>query len=688
MQLRRQKPKKKSNFIRRMTTFKRGSPDTPSQGRNAILNLIITAGLAVNLKYFTDVNLTLDGPSKTSHECLKRHVKHVYDMARGRDRLLSHDKLVIFLKATQGVEHVGPLKLEHYKFQEFFWLWCNHESAWRAEGRKQVEELDVTRPISNYFISSSHNTYLEGNQWSSDSSADAYRAVLRNGCRCIEIDVWNGPAPRSPSKSPSVGQRRHFSSGSLPRVAGETLDAIMSVRASRQHSRSPSAAQTASLAPDPRESGTTLDPKDLSERLQKSRDSSRSNHQVEPVVHHHGTWTSTVGFREVCRAIRESAFENNPLPIIISLEVGAEREQQEVMVDIMKEEWGELLLDKPLESCDPDQRQPRLEELYNKILIKVKRLSDCRLVNEIERGRSIGIPTIRSKPPICKALASLAIYTHSEHYEDETSLALRTPSHVFSLSEDSFRSLAEDSTKVHKLLAHNREYFMRIYPQGWRVDSSNPDPTFPWRRGAQMVAMNWQKPDDGMMLNDAMFAGTNGWVLKPPDLRSDSSASDLSNVLNVRKRTLDLRITVLAGQCLPLPEDRRRRRGGGGFGFGFAGDAKLRPRVKVELHVDKPHKPSEYARETAPAFTDNPDWGLYPPSLDFLDVKDVVEELSFVKFKVEDTSSNRRGGLVAWACIRLDRLQLGYRCVDLMHPATRQPCNAQLFVKVEKILRE
>jgi len=454
--------------------------------------------------------------------------------------------------------------------------------------------------------------------------------VLRSGCRCIEIDVWNGPSPRTPSKSPNPGHRRHFSSSSLPRVAGDTLDALMSVRASRQHSRSPSAVQTAFPPLDPKTSGTTLDPKDLSDQLEKSRDSSRSNHKVEPVVHHHGTMTSTVGFREVCQAIKESAFEKNSLPIIVSLEVGADKEQQEVMVDIMKEEWAGLLLDTPVDSCNPHQRQPRLEELYNKILIKVKRLDDSRVEKDVERGRSLGISSIRSKPRICEALSRLAIYTHSEHYEDESSLGSRTPSHIFSLSEDSFLALAEDEGKSTKVLTHNRDFFMRIYPKGLRVDSSNPDPSFHWRRGVQMVAMNWQKTDEGMMLNDGMFNGTNGWVLKPRTMLSGGGGlaqEEGSSSTPPAHRGLDLRITVLAGQFLPLPQDRKTERG-----FGLSSDGRVRPKVKVELHVEKPHRSLDYARETAAARTDNPDWGLYPKSLDFLGVSNVVEELSFVRY--------------------------------------------------------
>lgn len=40
-----------------------------------------------------------------------------------------------------------------------------------------VVENDLSYPMSNYFVSTSHNTYLTGNQLSSDSSIDAYRNV-------------------------------------------------------------------------------------------------------------------------------------------------------------------------------------------------------------------------------------------------------------------------------------------------------------------------------------------------------------------------------------------------------------------------------------------------------------------------------------------------------------------------------
>ncbi|KAK4102134.1 PLC-like phosphodiesterase [Parathielavia hyrcaniae] len=672
----REKKKAKPSFIRRMTTFARGSPH---YGRHAMRE-VINAALACNVLTLVGV-----GTSACFHECFKTHVRHVYDVARKNDRLLPRERLEAFLRETQGVDHIklpDPQQYEAFTFDQFFQLWSNHDSAWRAAGARHQAPVDPTYPISSYFISSSHNTYLEGNQLLSRSSAEAYRAALRNGCRCIEIDVWNGPLARSPSKSPAPGHRRHFSSGSLPRLASEKL---MSIRVSRQQSRSPSAIQktfpSPLPSPDPRESATTLDPKDLVECRAKSRSSSLSNHTVEPVVHHHGTMTTTVGFREVCRAVRESAFERNPLPIIVSLEVGADQEQQEIMVKIMKEEWRGLLLERALDTCD--NRQPRLEELYNKILIKVKRVKESPTDEEVERGRSLGMAAIRAKPRVCRELSKLAIYTHSEHYGGEECLDYDSPGHIFSLSEDGFLSLTEDTDKLDRVLAHNRDYFMRIYPKGSRIDSSNPDPTFHWRRGVQMVAMNWQKTDEGMMLNDAMFAGTNGWVLKPPSLLSNKTTTEMADMASDPKPTLDLRITVLAGQFLPLPGDRKSS-----GCLGITGDRKFQPKVKVELHVEKAHRSLDCEKETEPGCTEHPDWGLDPKSLDFLDVKNVAAELSFVRFKVEDYSSNFGGELVAWAGIRLDRLGSGFRCVDLLHPVTRRPCEGKLFVKIEKVWRE
>jgi hypothetical protein len=332
-------------------------------------------------------------------------------------------------------------------------------------------------------------------------------------------------------------------------------------------------------------------------------------------------------------------------------------EQQEVMVDIMKEEWDGILLDRPTDECAPQQRQPRLEEILNKILIKVKRpaakaslptgtslslyagaADDDLSGSEDERE---GAAKKRSKVPICESLSALSIYTHSEHFKAFELPAARTFSHIFSISETKILEL--HTTKQREMFSHNRNFFMRAFPNGIRVDSSNLDPSLFWRKGVQMVAMNWQNWDEGMVLNEAMFADSEGWILKPHGYRSgDKGSTTQADAL--AHRTLDLAITFYAGQHIPLPEARQKGDAAGVAVGAGSGNKRFRPYVKVDLIVEKPEeragKPIEggararegqYKMKTETAETDHPDWGKNGDCLNFSGVKMVVEELSFVR---------------------------------------------------------
>jgi phosphatidylinositol phospholipase C delta len=364
----------------------------------------------------------------------------------------------------------------------------------------------------------------------------------------------------------------------------------------------------------------------------------RSMRNGEPLVLHGWTLTAPVGFRAVCKSIRESAFITSHLPIIVSLEVHADMEQQEKMVDIMMEEWAGYLIDEAHETCNPQERLPRLDELQDKILIKVKKAAPEKVDTSSTLSPSItrsdadsyqsgseDEKVIKKRAKISEKLSNLGIYTHSEHFKSFDTMSARSPPHVFSIGENQIMDL--HSTKRSDMFNHNRNYFMRAYPAGFRIDSSNLDPSVFWRKGIQMVALNWQKLDEGMMLNEGMFAGEHGWVLKPPGYRSEPTEP-------IQFKTLDLNITVYAGQHIPAPS---------------GGTAKsLHPYIKCELHIEKPEESSisddkpkaresrakegDYKEKTDHLKGDHPDFGPEGVRLSFQNIPKVVEELSFVRY--------------------------------------------------------
>ena len=152
--------------MRRMTTIKIASPSQPTSA-------LFMASLASSVQVFNATHKPM-----YIHDAFKRHAVRVWKEACQGEKVLTHEKLLRFFKTTQGVTNTDlPVDKDVYTFEEFFWVWSNNKAAWNAVRPLDPTETDLTYPISNYFISSSHNTYLEGNQLSSKSSAEAYKAV-------------------------------------------------------------------------------------------------------------------------------------------------------------------------------------------------------------------------------------------------------------------------------------------------------------------------------------------------------------------------------------------------------------------------------------------------------------------------------------------------------------------------------
>ncbi|KAF7585942.1 hypothetical protein BBP40_009837 [Aspergillus hancockii] len=539
---------------------------------------------------------------------------------------------------------------------------------------RSAKQQDFSAPINDYFISSSHNTYLTGNQLYSDSDASAYTNVLLSGCRCVEIDVWDG---EHDSKSSSDDDTSSSSSDSSADPNGrKKSDGPRKERLknmSKRHSRLGSiSSKLGSLLGRKPSSGDV--PLNDNEPVDPAMQTPPC---PEPKVLHGHTLTKETTFRDVCYAIRDSAFVVSDLPVIVSLEVHASLKQQQAMVEIMEEAWKGMLVEVTPEK-EATEPLPAPKDLKRKILIKVKYVAPTSEDQEeedttedqtdaleaLKQHTNQGAPSSTANKPsdsppkkpskMLHALSRLAVFTKGFHFSHFTQPEAKVPGHVFSLSENAARTAHAKDPEA--LFEHNRRHFMRIYPYGLRVNSSNLDPSFFWRRGAQVVALNWQNLDKGMMLNSAMFADEQGWILKPQGYRSSDAPC------SIMRCQLDLSIEILAGQNIPLPPGDTNEKG-------------FHPYVICNLHVETPEETntqhgeddgesetSSYKQTTKSASGASPDFE--GQVIQFPTLSGLVEDLTFVRFKIKDDEFGR-DSLAAWSCIRLDRLQEGYRLIPL-----------------------
>jgi hypothetical protein len=216
------------------------------------------------------------------------------------------------------------------------------------------------------------------------------------------------------------------------------------------------------------------------------------------------------------------------------------------------------------------------------------------------------------KSKVIRAFARLGAYCSSHHFPANAHPqpfighpTSQIPNHVYSFSEKVFAKHHEEHAK--DIFEHNKKYLMRVYPFGLRFSSSNGDPTEFWKRGVQLVALNWQKNDEGMMLNEGMFAGEGGYVLKPPGFRPGDGPVEFKH--------LDLVLEIIAAANIPLPDPDESVRG-------------FRPYVKVELHTAQDDHENEIKRKTKSKKGIECAW---EEKLEFMHVGHIVEKLTFVR---------------------------------------------------------
>ncbi|KAL1894155.1 hypothetical protein Sste5346_005941 [Sporothrix stenoceras] len=613
-------------------------------------------------------------PEVVLDAALLAHLSRIFaSHANEKDNSWHADQVATFLSHVQGSEDdaTAAAALDFHGFLRYI-----TSPAADIVAPPAVEDID-SYPLSSYFINSSHNTYLTGNQLYSDASTAAYRHVLERDCRCIEIDVWDG--------DDSDHEGGSTSSSASSSDEGEAGAAIKSSRKDMVKKYKAKAKEALPASLTARFGRSTLGRR-LEHYVEKKIEGKPAKPSaaasgapggaatpgeappLEPRVLHGHTLTREVSFRDVCATIREYGFKTTNTPLIVSLEVHCTPPQQDVMVQIMEQEWRGLLLERNREKEAQMKTLPSPGSLRNKILIKVKYVApggtgtspegsakgvstspgtgsphasdpglSSKLANIATETSTVESPPSRTTAPgtptpggsgttakkpskIIQALSQLGIYTQGVSFKSLSQPEAYMPTHVFSLSEKNVMEVHAKHGPA--LFSHNRKFLMRAYPSGLRIGSSNLDPVRFWRKGVQIVALNWQNCDEGMMLNDAMFLGTGGYVLKPEGYRGDklgtppapttapavnttfqppptAPVAGSSGKLPFTPKLLNLSITVFAAQGLALPQKADSREGG------LSGDADgssapqmststrtLRPFVKVVLHVDDhPERP-------------------------------------------------------------------------------------------------
>ncbi|KAG8432270.1 hypothetical protein GDO86_016784 [Hymenochirus boettgeri] len=82
-------------------------------------------------------------------------------------------------------------KLHAMSIDGFLIYLCSPEGSVFSVTHEQLYQ-DMSQPLCHYFISSSHNTYLMEDQLRGQSSIEGYIRALKRGCRCVEVDTWDG----------------------------------------------------------------------------------------------------------------------------------------------------------------------------------------------------------------------------------------------------------------------------------------------------------------------------------------------------------------------------------------------------------------------------------------------------------------------------------------------------------------
>ncbi|KAF7459293.1 1-phosphatidylinositol 4,5-bisphosphate phosphodiesterase delta-4 isoform X1 [Cryptosporidium felis] len=473
-------------------------------------------------------------------------------------------------------------------------------SAFDPLKRDVYQSMD--EPISHYWIASSHNTYLTGDQLTSKSEIGQYITVLLQGCRCVELDVWNGP-----DGSPIIYHGHTLTS----KVYFEDV-----IRACKDYAFQ--------ISPYP---------------IILSLEMHASDKQREKVA------------EIILRILGDSLYipsneKSDHLPTPNELKykflVKAKVPKEDDVAFNTKS--GIICEEEDENETNPDLIEPNVDMPV-----------DTTAFGEMD--------SILSQTPTKRRIYSSLISLPGNAIQINNFENRRRMS-IGSLVETKFLRFAKDHSL--SLARFHQDHLCRVYPSGTRISSSNYNPLIPWSYGAQIVALNYQAVGTALLLNEGRFRQNggprSGYVLKPRMCLKkckDGRVLDPMNPLESLELfdIPPLRISIQILSAHQLPDNMSQ------YSRGIANlvcNNKLSPYITISVFGGPSEEYKSYKTPTINNNGFNPKWeNLSPFTFNVL-----CPEISIINFEVKSSDSIQLEYIAA-ASIPVSCLRPGIRWIQL-----------------------